>query len=100
MTERSFKKGALAYYAVVIVVLCPLVNKEDLPCKFILVTFYLEDRELPTNMGKRMDGPYLFWKFKYIVIFTKKSLIYVALKRAYLVLVGKGKIQLLSHTTM
>lgn len=36
---KSFKKGALAYYAIVIVVLCVLVNKQDLLCRFILVTF-------------------------------------------------------------
>lgn len=38
-----------------------------------------------------MDGPYLFWKLKYIVICT--NLIYAAIKekKAYLVLLGKTR---------
>lgn len=43
-----------------------------------------------------MDGPYLFWKFKYVVIFAKENVISVAAeKRGCLVLLGKGKTQLL-----
>lgn len=41
-----------------------------------------------------MDGPYLFWKFKYIMIFTNLNVHSNKGKKAYLVLLGKGKIKL------
>lgn len=43
-----------------------------------------------------MNGPYLFWVFKYVVIFAKENVVSVAAeKRGCLVLLAKGKIQLL-----
>lgn len=47
-----------------------------------------------------MDSPYLFLKFKYIVIFTKRSFMCGSKgKKAYVVLIGKGNIQFLGQAT-